>query len=70
MMCPVVFVERSARVAARKYIRGNLSEALVCIDDGANEPTDAAEKPYVRNLRKRYMIPGTGPGGFRVDYAD
>ena len=66
VICPVLFVERRARVAARRYIRGNLSAALVCLDDGANTPADV-EKSYARNLRRR-MIPGTGPGGFRVDY--
>ncbi len=66
-MCPVVFSERSARVAVRRYIKGNLSEALACIDDGANEPADAT-KLYGRCLRKQYMISGTGPGGFRVDF--
>jgi len=68
MMCPVVFVERSARVAVRRYIKGNLSEALACFDDGANEPADAAKpRAYGRSLRRRYMIPGTTEG-FRVDF--
>jgi len=66
-MCPVVFAERSARVAVRRYIEGNLSEALVCIDDGANEPATAKEKIYARSLRRRFMIQGTGPGGFLVE---
>lgn len=68
MMCPVLFNERSARVAVRRYVKGNLSEALVCYDDGANEPADATTE-YAHNLCRRYMIPGPGPGGFRVDFA-
>jgi len=64
----VPFNERSARVAVRRYIKGNLAAALVCFDDGGNEPADASEKQYASNLRRRLMIPGTGPGGFEVDY--
>lgn len=64
----VAFNEKRARVAVRRYIKGNLSAALVCHDDGANEPGAARNKQYARNLRRRLMIPGTGPGGFEVDY--
>lgn len=56
------------RVAVRRYIKGNLSAALVCSDDGANEPADARDKRYARALRRQHMIPGTGPGGFKVDF--
>jgi hypothetical protein len=68
--CPVAFNERSPRVAVRRYIKGNLSAALACFDDGGNEPAVAREKKYVRALRQRYMIPGNGPGGFRVDFKE
>ena len=66
----VAFNEKRARVAARRYIKGNLSAALVRRDDGANKPAMAGEKQYTRNLRRRWMIPGTGPCGFEVDYGD
>ena len=66
----VAFNEKRARVAVRRYIKGNLSAALVCHDDGANEPATAGKKQYARNLRRRWMIPGTGPGGFEVDYGN
>jgi hypothetical protein len=64
----VPFNEKSARVAVRRYIKGNLSAALVCYDDGANEPATAREKRYANSLSRRLMIPGKGPGGFEVDY--
>ena len=64
----VPFNTRSAGVAVRRYIKGNLSAALVCSDDGANEPADARDKRYARALRRQHMIPGTGPGGFKVDF--
>jgi hypothetical protein len=65
--CIVAFNEKHARVAVRRYIKGNLSAALACMDDGANEPADAT-KQYGRALRRQFMLPGTGPGGFFVDY--
>lgn len=64
----VAFNEKHARVAVRRFIKGNLSAALVTRDDGANEPSDASDKKYAGNLRRRWMIPGNGPGGFEVDY--
>ncbi len=66
----IAFNNRGARVAVRRYIKGNLSAALVCIDDGDNTPATAREKQYVGNLRHRWMIPGTGPGGFEVDFGN
>jgi hypothetical protein len=62
------FNTRNARLAVRRYVKGNLSAALVCFDDGANEPADACNKQYARTLCRMFMIPGTGPGGFKVDY--
>ena len=66
----VAFNEKHARVAVRRYIKGNLSAALVTRDDGANEPSDASDKKHANNLRSRWMIPGNGPGGFEVDYGN
>jgi hypothetical protein len=66
----VAFNEKRARVAVRRYVKGNLSAALVCLDDGDNEPGTARKKQYARNLRRQLMIPGNGPGGFEVDYRD
>ena len=65
----VPFNEKHARVAVRRYIKGNLSAALACIcmDDGANEPANAT-KEYAGALRRQFMLPGMGPGGFHVDY--
>jgi len=60
----VAFNENHARVAVRRYIRGNLITALATRNDGADEPTDAG------HLCRRWMIPGNGPGGFEVDYGD
>jgi hypothetical protein len=64
---PVAFNERSARVAVRRYIKGNLSAALVCFDDGINEPADARDTKYAGNLIRRNMQRGNGPGGYVVD---
>lgn len=64
----VAFNEQHARVAVRRYVKGNLAAALVCYDDGGNTPADASETQYADNLTRRLMIPGTGPGGFEVDY--
>lgn len=58
----VAFNEIHARVAARRYIKGNLSAALVF---QIGRPEDHREY-----LRRRWMIPGNGPGGFEVDYGD
>jgi len=66
----VAFNEKRGRVAVRRFIKGNLSASLVCLDDGANEPADASDKRYARNLRRQWMIPGNGPGGFEIDYGN
>lgn len=66
----VAFNEKHARVAVRRYIKGNLSAALVCLDDRSNTPATAREKQYAGNLRSQWMIPGNGPGGFEVDYGN
>lgn len=64
----VAFNEKHARVAVRRYIKGNLSTALVCFDDGGNTPADASDRKYATSLARRLMIPGTGPGGYEVNY--
>jgi len=64
----VAFNEKRARVAVRRFIKGNLSSLLACFDDGINEPGTDHKKKYAMNLRHRLMIPGTGPSGFKTDY--
>ncbi len=64
----VAFNEKRARVAVRRFIKGNLSSLLARFDDGVNEPGTVYKKKYAINLRHRLMIPGTGPCGFETDY--
>ncbi len=64
----IAFNERSARVAVRRYIKGNLAAALVCLDDGMNEPDDARDTKYAGALDRNYMVRGNGVDGYVVDY--
>ena len=64
----IAFNERSARVAVRRFIRGNLAVALVCSDDGMNTPADASDKKYSRALNRHLMLRGNGVDGYVVDY--
>jgi len=58
----VVFNEKSASVAVRRYIKSNLSA-----DIGLNDSMTRKEQ---RALHRQWIISGDGPCGFEVDYGD
>jgi len=64
----IAFNERSARVAVRRFIKGNLSAALVCLDDGMNEPADARDEKYAGALTRQLMLRGNGVDNYVVDF--